>query len=623
MRRRPLILLSFSAICAAALLFSETPEASNVVSGEAESTKLASRAAKAKTAVIGVLETLDPAVRTSLVLQTIDRITDALPDTAIDIQTLSAVNTRSDIERTKPDLLIAPSGVYLDLVQTFGLKHVATRKRAEAKDPSRSVASVFVVLADRNDIRTLADLRGKTVGAGFPDSVDGWLAAQGEIQRQGYDPENFFREERFLLYPFPDIIRALMKGSIDAGIFPACLIEELESKHALAPGLLRAVNEKSHDTLACRHSTALYPDWVVASFERASPEMVRDVTIALLTMPQTNGFEWWATIDLRGLNDLYKELRLGPWAFLRDFSPEGLITRFRTELTIALFLLLAVLVNEWRLRLLVRRRTAELSSALRERDMNAELVRRLQAHLARTERLNAVAQLSSMIAHELKQPIGSVMNYAAALSARMADLLDGRPECREAIKKIRTESKRISEIVDSVRRYAKSRNAPLTPCSLNGVVEKAVLVWRSGEGGRIVPVVSADPGVTVLGNELELELLVLNLIRNAAEAQQNVKTPEIIIEIHAVPTPNLAVSDRGPKLSDAELQRLETSPVSVKEEGLGLGLELVRRIATMSDASLHFERREGNGLTARVIFPAPKSESDSNKESPHEQSQHA
>lgn len=623
MRRRPFSLLSFSAICAAILLFSGTAGASDAASSEAVSADAASITAEKRKAVIGVLETLDPAVRTLLVLQTIDRITDALPDTTIDIQTLSAVNTRSDIERTKPDFLIAPSGVYLDLAQTFGLKHVATRKRIEAQDPSRSVASVFVVLSNREDVRTLADLRGKTVGAGFPDSIDGWLAAQGEIQRQGYDPEKFFRETRFLLYPFPDIIRALLKGSIDVGIFPACLIEELEIKHALAPGLLRAVNEKSNETLACRHSTALYPDWVVASFERASPAMVRDVTIALLTMPQTNGFEWWATIDLRGLNDLYKELRLGPWSFLRDFSPEGLLNRFRTELTIALFLFLAVLVNEWRLRQLVRRRTADLSSALRERDMNAELVRRLQGHLARTERLNAVAQLSSMIAHELKQPIGSVMNYAAALSARMADLLDERPECREALKKIRTESKRISEIVDSVRRYAKSRHAPHTPCSLNGVVEKAVLVWRSGEGGRIIPIVSTDPDVTVLGNELELELLVLKLIRNAAEAQRNLKTPEILIEVHAAPTPNLAVSDRGPRLSDAELHRLETSPVSVKEEGLGLGLELVRRIAAMSDASLRFERRAGNGLTARVIFPPSKSESDSNKESPHEQSQHA
>lgn len=622
MRRRPLSLFSLSVAFAAAVLFSGTLGTVAAAPSEVDPRTDVSASAGKKKAVIGVLETLDPAVRTSLVLQTIDRITDALPDTAIDIQTLSAVNTRSDIERTKPDFLIAPSGVYLELAQTFGLKHIATRKRAQALDPSRSVASVFAVLADRNDMRTLADLRGKTVGAGFPDSIDGWLAAQEEIQRQRYDPESFFREERFLLYPFPDIIRALMKGSIDVGIFPACLIEELEAKHALAPGLLRAVNEKSNDTLACRHSTALYPDWIVASFERASPEMVRDVTISLLTMPQTNGFEWWATIDLRELNALYKELRLGPWAFLRDYSPEGLVKRFRTELTIALLLLLAVVLNEWRLRLLVRRRTAELSSALQERDRNAELVRRLQAHLARTERLNAVAQLSSMIAHELKQPIGSVMNYAAALSARMADLLGDRPECREALKKIRTESKRISEIVDRVRRYAKSRNAPLSPCSLNGVVEKAVLVWRSGEGGRIVPSVSADPGVTVLGEELELELLVLNLIRNAAQAQQDVAAPEIFIEILAEPTPSVSVSDRGPRLSDAEFQRLETSPVSVKEEGLGLGLELVRRIAAMSDASLRFERREGDGLTVRVIFPAPESESDSNKESPHEQPRH-
>ena len=101
------------------------------------------------------------------------------------------------------------------------------------------------------------------------------------------------------------------------------------------------------------------------------------------------------------------------------------------------------------------------------------------------------------------------------------------------------------------------------------------------------------------------------------------KTPEILIEIRSAPTPSVSVSDRGPRLTDAELQRLETSPVSVKEEGLGLGLELVRRIAAMSDASLRFERREGNGLTARVVFPAPKSESDSNKESSHEPSQHA
>ena len=132
MRRRPLLLLSLPATLAAVLLFSGTPGPSTAASSETEPAPVVSNVS-GKKAVIGVLETLDPAVRTSLVLQTIDRITEALPDTAIDIQTLSAVNTRSDIERTRPDFLIAPSGVYLGLAQTFGLRHIATRKRAEAR----------------------------------------------------------------------------------------------------------------------------------------------------------------------------------------------------------------------------------------------------------------------------------------------------------------------------------------------------------------------------------------------------------------------------------------------------------------------------------------------------------
>ena len=104
MRRRPLLLLSLPAVLTAVLLFSGTPGPSTAASFETEPAPVVSSVSEKK-AVIGVLETLDPAVRTSLVLQTIDRITEALPDTAIDIQTLSAVNTRSDIERTRPDFL--------------------------------------------------------------------------------------------------------------------------------------------------------------------------------------------------------------------------------------------------------------------------------------------------------------------------------------------------------------------------------------------------------------------------------------------------------------------------------------------------------------------------------------
>ena len=86
------------------------------------------------------------------------------------------------------------------------------------------------------------------------------------------------------------------------------------------------------------------------------------------------------------------------------------------------------LLNELRVHVLVRRRTKELSDALMERDANAQSIRELQKQLGEVERVGAVSQLSSMIAHELKQPVASIINFSAALSVRLGGLLKAHPE---------------------------------------------------------------------------------------------------------------------------------------------------------------------------------------------------
>ena len=143
----------------------------------------------------------------------------------------------------------------------------------------------------------------------------------------------------------------------------------------------------------------------------------------LLTMPNTNDFEWWAAGDFRALNELYRTLRLGPYAFLRDFSVHAVIERYKGPLLFAAALMVLFLLNELRVHVLVRRRTKELSDALMERAANAQSIRELQKQLGEVERVGAVSQLSSMIAHELKQPVASIINFSAALSVRLGGLL--------------------------------------------------------------------------------------------------------------------------------------------------------------------------------------------------------
>ena len=75
--------------------------------------------------------------------------------------------------------------------------HLATRIFDGTKDPAKTVGSTFVVRAERNDIQSIKDLRGKNCAASLPDSLGGWLAALGEIKEHGFDPDNFFKTKNF------------------------------------------------------------------------------------------------------------------------------------------------------------------------------------------------------------------------------------------------------------------------------------------------------------------------------------------------------------------------------------------------------------------------------------------
>ena len=148
--------------------------------------------AEEKSIVIAMAETLEPGLRDHLFVATGAVIRQALPGRNIAFETISAINAARDVKRLHPDFLILPSGLYLTLAQTNDLRLLATRKRSEAADPSRGVAAAFVVREDRTDLQSLADLEGVRIAAGTPYSVDGWLAALGEIQDTSQNMPIFF-----------------------------------------------------------------------------------------------------------------------------------------------------------------------------------------------------------------------------------------------------------------------------------------------------------------------------------------------------------------------------------------------------------------------------------------------
>lgn len=122
------------------------------------------------------------------------------------------------------------------------------------------------------------------------------------------------------------------------------------------------------------------------------------------------------------------------------------------------------------------------------------------------------------------------------------------------------------------------------------IIDQSIAAFRStGRYPKVDIFVETDPGVIFEANPLEWELVTHNLVKNACEACQNTERPTVRVGLEhlAIDKVRLTVSDNGETLSEADFERLTQPLMSVKEEGLGLGLQIVRGIAESHGARLH------------------------------------
>lgn len=340
--------------------------------------------------VVGFVDRPEPGYYSRTVMPTLAAMARAMPDRTVTGVRLSPDDPIADLMRLRPDILVAPASVYMELELNYGGHAIATRKTRWADNPSASVGAAVVVRADNNEIRTLADLRGRRMASGGADAVDGWLALAYELKERRLRPEAYRAHTTFLNFPMPDVISAVLSGKVEAGVLSTCMLERAELAGLLKPGALRVVDEKTTQGFSCRHSTALYPDIVVAALPRTAPDVVKATTLALLSMPKNADFAWQVATNFVSVNRLYKELHLGPWKHLDDWSWRNLWKSYGTYALIILGFLAWLVLDEIRLKQTVRRRTAALTQALAEREKLEAQEAAARARLARIERTGAI-----------------------------------------------------------------------------------------------------------------------------------------------------------------------------------------------------------------------------------------
>lgn len=235
-----------------------------------------------------------------------------------------------------------------------------------------------------------------------------------------------------------------------------------------------------------------------------------------------------------------------------------------------------------------------------------------QAELARVWRLSTMGEMASGLAHELNQPLAAIMNYTRGSLRRMESAAWDIASIREAIGQVAVQAERAGEIIRRLRHFMRLREARQGSQDVNKLVEEVVR-FVVAEIRRLQVKVALDlaealPPVRI--DSIQIEQVVLNLVRNAIEAMEAVSPERRQLTIRTALRDErfieVQVSDRGTGLADSVYERLFLPFFTTKPNGTGLGLAVSQSIIEAHGGRLWAENDPRGGATFHFTLLANK-----------------
>lgn len=247
-----------------------------------------------------------------------------------------------------------------------------------------------------------------------------------------------------------------------------------------------------------------------------------------------------------------------------------------------------------------------------ERKRTEDALRSTQAELARAARLTALAALSASIAHEVAQPLGAIITNGDACLRLLAPDTANLGETRKALASMIRDGQRAMDVVDRVRMLLKKSDPEKTALDLGQVIrEVLVLVEPEMTAQRMILRTSlADDLPSVLGDRVQLQQVVLNLVSNGIEAMRDGADGRRELKVSAhrheeggVAGVLVAVEDTGVGFEQIPAERLFEALYTTKPEGLGMGLSISRSIVETHRGRLWATQNAGHGATFQFLLP--------------------
>jgi PAS domain S-box-containing protein len=246
-------------------------------------------------------------------------------------------------------------------------------------------------------------------------------------------------------------------------------------------------------------------------------------------------------------------------------------------------------------------------SDFRNAEMQAELQRRELAHLMR---VSVVGELSGAIAHELNQPLSAMLSNAQAVQRMLKMASPSLAEIKDTMNDIVIDNNRAGEVIRRLRGLLKKGESKTEPIDFNELASSTLRLLHSELIARGIKTrLDLSAGLpTVLGDPIQVQQVLINLIMNAMDAMASTAPQRRLLRLTTRLTADnqveCAVTDRGRGIAPDALGRMFEPFYTTKDHGLGLGLSICKSIARSHGGDLTIVNGDGGGARAVLVVPA-------------------
>ena len=282
---------------------------------------------------------------------TADYLSEAIPDHTfilVPFEINSLLNQA--VSRSEFDFVFTNPASYVEHKMRYGASAIATLINKREGKAYSQFGSVVLARADRNDITSFHDLKGKRFMGTDEQGFGGWRMAYRELLGKGVDPYKDFRLLSFGGGIQQNVVFAVRDGAVDAGSVRTDMLEKMANRGEIQLEAFKVLEPRKTKGFEFYHSSRLYPEWPFAKLTHTSADLADQVAAALYKLtPESEAarlgrYMGWSTpLDYEPVNELLKELGVGPytetgaitWAKLtKDYWNEGLIALIVFSITL-------------------------------------------------------------------------------------------------------------------------------------------------------------------------------------------------------------------------------------------------------------------------------------------------